>query len=37
MSFFLLEGMYFVLEAKGLNDNGYPWTNQFDQNDWFDN
>jgi hypothetical protein len=30
MGFFLLEDMYFLLEAKGLNDNGYFLTNQFD-------
>jgi hypothetical protein len=27
--FFLLEDMYFLLEAKGLNDNGYFLSNQF--------
>jgi hypothetical protein len=27
---FLLKDMYFWLEAKGLNDNGYFLTNQFD-------
>jgi hypothetical protein len=30
MGFFLLEDMYFWLEAKGLNDNWYFFTNQFD-------
>jgi len=29
--------MYFLLEAKGLNDNGYFLINQFDKNEWFDN
>jgi hypothetical protein len=28
--FFLLEDMYFWLEVKGLNDNVYILTNQFD-------
>jgi len=27
---FLLNDMYFLLEAKGLNDNGYLLSNQFD-------
>jgi hypothetical protein len=29
--------MYFLLETKGLNDNGYVFTNQFDYTDQFDN
>ncbi len=37
MGFYLLEDMYFLLEAKGLNANGYLLTNQFDYNDRFDN
>jgi len=35
--FFLLKDMYFKLETKGLNDNGYVFTNQFDYTDQFDN
>jgi hypothetical protein len=30
MGLFLLKDMYFLLEAKCLNDNGYFLTNQFD-------
>jgi hypothetical protein len=30
MGFLILENMYFLLEAKGLNDNGYFLTNQFE-------
>ncbi len=30
ITFFLLEDMYFLLKAKGLNDNGYILINQFD-------
>jgi len=30
MGLFLLKYTYFLLEAKGLNDNGYLFTNQFD-------
>ncbi len=30
MGFFLLKDMYFWLEAKGLNDDGYFFTNKFD-------
>ncbi len=37
ISLFLLEDMYFLLEAKDLNDNGYFFINQFDSNDRFDN
>jgi hypothetical protein len=33
---FLLQDMYFLLEAKGLNDNGYLLTNQFNYSDQFD-
>jgi hypothetical protein len=31
------KGMYFLLEVKGLNDNVYILTNQFDSGDLFDN
>jgi hypothetical protein len=30
MRFFLLKDMYFLLQAKGLNNNGYFLINQFD-------
>jgi hypothetical protein len=30
MGVFLFEDMYFLLETKGLNDNGYFFINQFD-------
>jgi len=37
MGVFLLEDMYFLLEAKGLSDNGYFFINQFDYTNQFDN
>jgi hypothetical protein len=30
MGFLKLKDMYFLLEVKGLNDNGYFLTNEFD-------
>jgi hypothetical protein len=35
--FFLLEDMYFLLETKDLNENGYFFINPFDYTDQFDN